>query len=93
MDDITNLKKRQELLFDKVKEINIQLDNLKPLLSNIYEFSFNEKKLDFDIDKIIKKFNLKQLEDITIKLDNKINTYTHKLIKEYNIKIPSNYYL
>jgi hypothetical protein len=76
-----------------IKEINIQLDNLKPLLSNIYEFSFNEKKLDFDIDKIIKKFNLKQLEDITIKLDNKINTYTHKLIKEYNIKIPSNYYL
>ena len=28
MDDITNLKKRQEILFDKVKEINIQLKEI-----------------------------------------------------------------
>jgi len=74
-------------------EIKRQLDNIKPLLSNIYEFNFNEKSLDIDIDNIINKFNIKYLEELTSRIDDKINTETYRLMSYYKIKVPNRYYL
>lgn len=71
-------------------EIAKQLNNLKLLVSNIYQFNFNEKKLDRQLDE---QPNIKLLESIAEELTNIINKNTNKLIEEINFKIPSKYIL
>jgi predicted nucleotidyltransferase len=76
-----------------MEEIKFQLDNLKLLISNIYEFNFGEKNIDKTIDDINKKFNLSSLEKLSDKLTDTINTETHNIINEYKIHIPDTYFL
>ena len=72
-------------------EIRQQLNNLKVLISNIYEFNFNEMEIDKVFDN--KKVSLEVLENVSDKFDNVINKQTNKLIDEYKITIPKKYLL
>jgi hypothetical protein len=72
-------------------EIRQQLNNLKVLISNIYEFNFNEMEIDKVFDN--KNVSLKVLENVSDKFDNVINKQTNKLIDEYKITIPKKYLL
>jgi len=64
---------------------------LKVLISNIYEFTFDEKEIDKVFDN--KNVSLAVLEKVSDKFDNVINKQTNKLIKEYKITIPKKYLL
>ena len=64
---------------------------MKVLISNIYEFTFDEKEIDKVFDN--KNVSLAVLEKVSDKFDNVINKQTNKLIKEYKITIPKKYLL
>lgn len=68
------------------KEIKTQLNNLKPFLSYIYQFPFNEKHIDDLLDSSV---SLKLLENISDRFDKTIKKYTI----DYNFKIPKKYIL
>lgn len=67
-------------------EIKLQLNNLKPFLSYIYEFPFNEKHIDELLDSSV---SLKLLENISDRFDKTISKQTI----DYNFKIPKKYIL
>jgi hypothetical protein len=68
------------------EEIKLQLNNLKPFLSYIYQFPFNEKHID---ELLSSSVSLKLLENISDRFDNTIN----KITIGYNFKIPKKYIL
>ena len=79
-------------------QIAFQLDNLKPLISNVYQFEFGEKGIDHTIDTIIhslknSKKTINDLEKLSDKLDEVSNNETLKIIKEKNIKFDKKYLL
>jgi hypothetical protein len=69
-----------------IDEIKKQLNNLKPLLSFIYEFRFNEKHFDYLLDHTI---SLNVLEKISEDFETIIRNQTLK----YKIKISRKYLL
>jgi len=71
-------------------EIKKQLDNLKPYISHVYEFDFNEKHIDDLLDNSV---SIKLLSQLSDDLDDIVSTETEKLIKYYKFKIPSRYIL
>jgi hypothetical protein len=68
------------------REIKRQLNNLKPFLSFIYEFPFNEKHIDELLDN---RVNLNLLNDLSDRFDKTIN----KRVLDFNFKIPKKYIL
>jgi hypothetical protein len=80
------------------KQIAFQLDNIKPLISNVYQFEFGEKGIDAEIDKVIhnlknSKKSIKELEKLSDDLDSVSNRETLKLIQENHIKFDKKYLL
>jgi hypothetical protein len=71
-------------------EIKRQLNNIKTLFSNIYQFNFNEKDIDTILDKNI---SLSVLEKLTEELDDIINKNALSMMNSNNIKIPKKYIL
>jgi hypothetical protein len=87
-----------ELDKQDVKIIDFQLDNLKPLISNVYQFEFGEDKIDNIIDTIRaqlknKKATIANLEALSDKLDEIINKQTLIYIKDNNLTFPKKYLL
>jgi len=87
-----------ELNKQDVKETSFQLDNLKPLISNVYQFEFGEQKIDNIIDNIReqlknKKTTIDNLEALSKKLDEIINKNTLLYINNNNLTFPKKYLL
>jgi hypothetical protein len=87
-----------ELNKQDVKETSFQLDNLKPLISNVYQFEFGEQKIDNIIDNIRgqlknKKATIDNLEALSEKLDEIINKNTLLYINNNNLTFPKKYLL
>jgi hypothetical protein len=87
-----------ELNKQDVKETSFQLDNLKPLISNVYQFEFGEQKIDNIIDNIReqlknKKATIDNLEALSKKLDEIINKNTLLYINNNNLTFPKKYLL
>jgi hypothetical protein len=81
-----------------INQIAFQLDGLKPMISNVYQFEFGEKGIDHKIDTIIhglknSKKTIKELESLSDTIDKIINVQTLKLIEENNIKFDKKYLL
>jgi hypothetical protein len=71
-------------------EIKLQLNNLKVFLSNIYQFNFDELKVDKTLDE---KPSINKLEKLSDKLDEIVNKETKILINENNIIVHKQYIL
>jgi hypothetical protein len=71
-------------------EIKLQLNNLKVFLSNIYQFNFDELKVDKTLDE---KPSINKLEKLSDKLDDIVNKETKILINENNIIVHKQYIL
>lgn len=71
-------------------EIKLQLNNLKVFLSNIYQFDFDELKVDKKLDE---KPSINKLEKLSDKLDEIVNKETKILINKNNIIIDKRYIL
>jgi len=87
-----------ELDKQDVKQTSFQLDNLKPLISNVYQFEFGEEKIDNIIDKIRgqlknKKATINNLEALSDKFDEIINKQSIIYIKDNNLTFPKKYLL
>ena len=79
-----------------VEQIKQQINNLKPVLANIYEFSFDEKYIDQVMDdissaKYSKDKMAKKLDEIIIYFNDIINAQTKQYIKDYRIIIGKQY--
>ena len=67
------------------------LDNMKPILANIFEFNFDERHIDDIIDSINKKNIKEKIDAIIDKFANIINRETHKYIKSHDVILTKKY--
>lgn len=86
----------EKLSHPPMKMIKTQINNIKPVLSIIYEFPFGEKQIDETLDHICrskKATMIKSINEVNEHCKKVINEQTLQYMKKNHINIPKSYFL